>query len=84
MSDIKTVVNDFLIRLIFDQKGMRMILLAVLGLVLLVGLGCWGIGGNFADVTVDTSPKILKKSLDNGINFFDTADFMDMARAKKF
>lgn len=48
-----------------------------------IGLGCWGIGGNFADVTKDTSYKILKKSLDCGINFFDTADVYGHGKSEK-
>ena len=49
-----------------------------------IGLGCWGIGGNFTDVTKDTSYKILKKSLDCGINFFDTADVYGHGKSEKF
>ena len=39
-----------------------------------IGLGCWGIGGSWTDVSTNTANQILKKSLDFGVNFFDTAD----------
>ncbi len=49
-----------------------------------IGLGCWGIGGNWDDVTDEEAEKVLKKSLDNGINFFDTSDVYGDGRSEKF
>ena len=39
-----------------------------------IGLGCWGLGGNWDDVKDDQAKKVLHRSLDKGINFFDTSD----------
>ncbi len=49
-----------------------------------IGLGCWGIGGNWDDVTDEEAEKVLKKSLDKGINFFDTSDVYGDGRSEKF
>lgn len=39
-----------------------------------VGLGCWQLGGDFGPVTPDTVHQIVATALDQGIQFFDTAD----------
>tara|TARA_X000000950_G_scaffold289506_1_gene414447 strand:- start:215 stop:1195 length:981 start_codon:yes stop_codon:yes gene_type:complete len=39
-----------------------------------LGLGCWGIGGGWTDVSRGTANKVLKTAIDSGVNFFDTAD----------
>ena len=39
-----------------------------------VGLGCWQIGWCWGDVSDKDARDILKKSLEEGINFFDTSD----------
>ena len=39
-----------------------------------IGLGCWAIGSEWGDVSNEDARNVLKTSLDNGINFFDTAD----------
>ena len=49
-----------------------------------IGLGCWGLGGNWDDVTDGEANKVLKKSLDQGINFFDTSDVYGDGRSEKF
>tara|TARA_B100000989_G_scaffold297479_1_gene283362 strand:+ start:444 stop:1424 length:981 start_codon:yes stop_codon:yes gene_type:complete len=49
-----------------------------------IGLGCWGIGGNWDDVKDDAAKKILFKAIDNGINFFDTSDVYGDGRSEKF
>ena len=49
-----------------------------------IGLGCWGIGGNWVDVTNTDAREVLKKSLNKGINFFDTADVYGDGRSEKF
>ena len=49
-----------------------------------IGLGCWGIGGNWDDVKDKEAIKVLRKSLDNGINFFDTSDVYGDGRSERF
>ena len=49
-----------------------------------IGLGCWGLGGNWDDVTDGEANKVLKKSLDQGINFFDTSDTYGDGRSERF
>ena len=39
-----------------------------------IGLGCWQIGWCWGDVSDYDARNVLKKSLDKGINFFDTAE----------
>ncbi len=49
-----------------------------------IGLGCWGIGGNWDDVQEDQAKKVLFRSLDKGINFFDTSDVYGDGRSERF
>ena len=49
-----------------------------------IGLGCWGIGGNWDDVKDNEAMKVLKKALEKGINFFDTSDVYGDGRSEKF
>ena len=49
-----------------------------------VGLGCWQIGWCWGDVTENDARELLKKSLDKGINFFDTSDTYGDGRSEKF
>jgi aryl-alcohol dehydrogenase-like predicted oxidoreductase len=49
-----------------------------------VGLGCWQIGWCWGDVTEQDARDLLKKSLDEGINFFDTSDTYGDGRSEKF
>ena len=39
-----------------------------------LGLGCWGLGGSWTDITKKNALLILDKSLEKGVNFFDTSD----------
>ncbi len=57
-----------------------------------VGFGAWGIGGpakvgdipiGWGDVKDEQSIAAIKKSLDVGINFFDTADFYGFGHSEK-
>ncbi len=48
-----------------------------------IGLGCWEIGGNWGDVSESNAKELLKKSLDLGINFFDTADVYGDGKSEK-
>tara|TARA_Y100000590_G_scaffold470704_1_gene668026 strand:+ start:3292 stop:4272 length:981 start_codon:yes stop_codon:yes gene_type:complete len=49
-----------------------------------IGLGCWGLGGNWDDVQDEQAKKVLNRSLDKGINFFDTSDVYGDGRSEKF
>jgi len=49
-----------------------------------VGLGCWQIGWCWGDVTEHDAGDLLKKSLDKGVNFFDTSDTYGDGRSEKF
>jgi len=57
-----------------------------------VGFGAWAIGGNavvgntpigWGPADDQTSVAALRKSLDNGINFFDTADFYGLGHSEE-
>ncbi len=39
-----------------------------------IGLGTWQIGADWGDVDDSTALKVLETAIDNGVNFFDTAD----------
>lgn len=39
-----------------------------------IGLGCWQLGNDFGDLSDKEARHILDATLDNGINFLDTAD----------
>ena len=49
-----------------------------------IGLGCWQIGWCWGDVTELDARELLKKSLDKGINFFDTSDTYGDGRSERF
>jgi len=49
-----------------------------------IGLGCWGIGGSWGDVSEHDAREVLKKALDKGVNFFDTADVYGDGRSERF
>ena len=49
-----------------------------------IGLGCWAIGSEWGDVSTIDAKEVLKTSLDNGVNFFDTADVYGDGRSEKF
>ena len=49
-----------------------------------IGLGCWQIGGSWGNVSEHDVREILKKALDKGVNFFDTADVYGDGRSEKF
>ena len=48
-----------------------------------IGLGCWAIGSEWGDVPHEDATEVLKTSLDNGINFFDTADVYGDGRSEQ-
>ena len=47
-----------------------------------IGLSCWGIGGNWVDVTNTDAREVLKKSLNKGINFLIQLMYMEMEEVK--
>ena len=49
-----------------------------------IGLGCWAIGSEWGNVSATDAREVLKTSLDNGVNFFDTADVYGDGRSEKF
>ncbi len=49
-----------------------------------VGLGTWQIGGSWGTVGDETAMKILRKAVEEGITFFDTADVYGDGRSEKF
>ena len=49
-----------------------------------IGLGCWAIGSEWGDVSKEDATEVLKTSLDNGVNFFDTADVYGDGRSEQF
>ncbi len=49
-----------------------------------VGLGCWQIGWCWGDVSDHDARELLKKSLDKGVNFFDTSDTYGDGRSERF
>jgi len=49
-----------------------------------IGLGCWAIGSEWGDVSEEDARATLKTSLEQGVNFFDTADVYGDGRSEKF
>lgn len=49
-----------------------------------IGLGCWQIGWSWGDVSDQDARELLKKSLDMGVNFFDTSDTYGDGRSERF
>ena len=50
-----------------------------------VGLGCWQIGWCWGEVLSERDVReLLKKAVDNGINFFDTSDTYGDGRSERF
>ena len=39
-----------------------------------IGLGCWQLGGDWGDVDEYTAQRVIETAIENGINFYDTAD----------
>ncbi len=48
-----------------------------------IGLGCWAIGSEWGEVSEHDAKEALFTSLENGINFFDTADVYGDGRSEK-
>jgi len=47
-----------------------------------VGLGCWQFGGDFGDMPEETAISILETAVENGVNFFDTANVYGAGRSE--
>jgi len=48
-----------------------------------IGLGTWQLGGDFGYLEEKTGLEILNKAVDQGINFFDTADVYGAGRSEE-
>ena len=48
-----------------------------------IGLGCWAIGADWGNVSIDDAREVLKTSLDQGVNFYDTADVYGDGRSEQ-
>ncbi len=48
-----------------------------------VGLGTWQFGGDWGDVSEAQAMEILRTSLEEGVNFFDTADVYGQGRSEE-
>ncbi len=48
-----------------------------------IGLGCWQFGGDWGNIPSQTAHEILSEAIENGINFFDTADVYGNGRSEK-
>lgn len=49
-----------------------------------VGLGCWQFGGDWGPMTEGKALEIMQTAVDNGTNFFDTADAYGAGRSESF
>ena len=47
-----------------------------------IGLGCWQFGGDFGDMPEETAMAIMETAVENGVNFFDTADVYGSGRSE--
>ena len=47
-----------------------------------VGLGTWQIGADWGDVDDSTAEKVLETAVENGVTFFDTADFYGLGHSE--
>jgi aryl-alcohol dehydrogenase-like predicted oxidoreductase len=48
-----------------------------------IGLGCWAIGADWGNVSLDDAREVLITSLDQGVNFYDTADVYGDGRSEQ-
>tara|TARA_B110000438_G_C15811180_1_gene649728 strand:- start:314 stop:1294 length:981 start_codon:yes stop_codon:yes gene_type:complete len=48
-----------------------------------IGLGCWAIGADWGNVSLDDAREVLKTTLDKGVNFYDTADVYGDGRSEQ-
>lgn len=48
-----------------------------------VGLGCWQFGGDFGDMSEDQAMAVLRKAVERGVTFLDTADVYGAGRSEE-
>jgi len=48
-----------------------------------VGLGCWQFGGDFGEMQEETAISIMETAVNNGVNFFDTANVYGAGRSEE-
>lgn len=48
-----------------------------------VGLGCWQFGGDFGEMKEETAISIMKTAVENGVNFFDTANVYGAGKSEE-
>lgn len=48
-----------------------------------VGLGCWQFGGDFGEMEEETAISIMNTAVENGVNFFDTANVYGAGRSEE-
>jgi len=48
-----------------------------------ISMGCWGIGGQWGPVEESEAIEAINTALDQGVNFFDTADAYGMGRSEE-
>ena len=50
-----------------------------------IGFGCWALGGHgYGDINEKEIHRSIEHALDNGINFFDTADVYGFGKSEEF
>jgi len=49
-----------------------------------VGLGCWQFGGDFGEMEEETAQSIMKTAVENGVNFFDTANVYGGGKSEEY
>lgn len=49
-----------------------------------IGLGCWQFGGDFGPIDAGTVNEIIAAALDQGVNFFDTADVYGAGQSETY
>ena len=49
-----------------------------------IGLGCWQLGGDFGAIEDTTAEAVLEKAIEEGIDFYDTADVYGGGRSEEF
>ena len=47
-----------------------------------IGLGCWQFGGDWGEVGDDTAREVLQSAVEQGVDFFDTADVYGGGRSE--
>jgi len=48
-----------------------------------IGLGTWALGADWGQVKESDAVEVLEKAIENGVNFFDTADVYGDGRSEQ-